>query len=225
MTTNDIPAVPQFLMRETDHHVLQAMAADGETQRPAEEARPDGSCPERDDGDPAPSPSRDLASVDLFASDKAETPGTADQAAAPYIAPVAAAITPNGYSINDLLLFRTLTGYRLDTRAAIWRAVDSDGNRVSTTDRLFTTLTEEAFRLADRQRRPGEQDKQDLTIDDLVLTLSSIRRAANSIGTRGVIAFERLEATVLGFRERTRREASSVLTGLAPTPDEGLATA
>lgn len=173
--TNDIPAVPQFLMRETDHHVLQAMAADTADKQDADPAGQNG-----EDGTAVPSPA-----VDLSASGS----------------------STGGYSIEDLVLFRKLTGYRLDTRSPIWRAVDDDGNRVSTADRLFTTLAEEAFRFADRQRRLGGDARRDMTIDDLVLALPSIRRAANSIGSKGLIAFERLEAAILGMKEQFEAEA------------------
>lgn len=222
MITNDIPAIPQFLMRETDHHVLQAMATD-EADRPAPgHPRPDHESPET-----ASPPTLDLASVDLLAPDAVEASERPVEVAAtpPRLslnALTASATSGSGYSIEDLKLFRFLTGYRLDTRAPIWRAVDDEGNRVPITDRLFTTLAEEAFRFADRQRQLSGHSRADLTIADLVLTLSSIRRAANSIGSRGLSAFERLEAAITDFKEKTSAEEPA---GMTPVSGEALETA
>lgn len=128
-------------------------------------------------------------------------------------------IAGGGYSTADLLLFRTVTGYRLDTTSAIRRAVDDSGQRVPIADRLKTTLAEEAFRIADRNRRSAASPKSaaeqvrpergDLTIDDLVMTLPMIRRAAASIGARGLSAFEQLEQAVMRRKDEAMSEALS----------------
>ncbi len=203
-------------MRETGHPALPA--ADEAGQQVAGPLYPDD-----EGGAVAPSPAFDISSRDPAAPEGIELPGTREDAASPRIAlssMATSAASASGYSIEDLALFRMLTGYRLDTRTPIWRAVDSEGNRVSAADRLFTTLAEEAFRFADRQRRLGGQEQRDLTIDDLVLTLSSIRRAANSIGSRGQIAFERLETAIVGFRDGIRAETLSGMTGMAAVSDD-----
>jgi hypothetical protein len=134
-------------------------------------------------------------------------------------APVAGSAAPSasGYSTGDLALFKRLTGYTLDTRSAIWRAIDDEGNRVGIIDRLFTTLSEEAFRFADRQRRTGAFPDKDLTAETLALTLPPIRRAAAAVGSRGLSAFERLEAAIAGLKDQ------AVL--LPPAPDADIATA
>jgi hypothetical protein len=100
------------------------------------------------------------------------------------------------YTIGDLALFERLTGYRLVMQGRVLRAVDQAGNRATADDRLFTVLAEEAFQLADRQRRSGSTPDADLTVDDLAGTFGSIRRAAAAIGARGLLAFERLETVV-----------------------------
>jgi len=201
--TNDIPAVPQFLMRETDHHILQAMVTDELDRRASDIA-----CSDDANDTATPSPALDLSSVDLFVPDTTEVSDTLDKASPPPIALNAtAAASTSGYSTSELILFRTLTGYRLDTHTPIWRAVDDNGNRVSTADRLFTTLAEEAFRFADRQRRLDGSAQGNLAIEDLALTLSSIRRAASSIGSRGLIAFERLETAIMRVKEETSAQA------------------
>lgn len=203
-------------MRETDHHVLQAMVADKTGEEAAARPLPD-------DKDDTGAASIDLSSVDLFASQDVAAPGKAKEAALSPLSPgvlTASGASASGYSIQDLVLFRALTGYRFETRTPIWRAVDNDGNRVPTSDRLFTTLAEEAFRFADRQRRLGGQTNADLTLDDLAMTLSSIRRAANAIGARGQIAFERLETAILGAREKARAETLPEISGFAAMADE-----
>ncbi len=203
MITNDIPAVPRFLMRETDHHVLQAMVTDELDRRASDIA-----CLDDANDAASPLPMVDLSSVDLFVPETTEVSDMRHEAVSPVIAVNAmAAASASGYSTSDLILFRTLTGYRLDTHAPIWRAVDDDGNRVSTADRLFTTLAEEAFRFADRQRRVSGSAQRDLAIEDLALTLSSIRRAASSIGSRGLTAFERLETAIMRAKEETGAHA------------------
>lgn len=197
MITNDIPAVPQFLMRETDHHILQAMVTDELDRRASDIA-----CLDDANDTATPLSALDLSSVDLFVPDTTEVSDTTDKAGSPPIALNAtAAASGSGYSTSELILFRTLTGYRLDTQTPIWRAVDDNGNRVSTADRLFTTLAEEAFRFADRQRRLDGSAQRNLAIEDLALTLSAIRRAASSIGSRGLIAFERLETAIMRVKE------------------------
>jgi hypothetical protein len=134
-------------------------------------------------------------------------------------APIAgpAASSASGYSTGDLALFKRLTGYNLDTRSAIWRAIDDEGNRVAIIDRLFTTLSEEAFRFADRQRRTGAFPDKDLTADTLALTLPPIRRAAAAVGSRGLSAFDRLEAAIAGLKDR------AVVS--PPAPDADMAAA
>lgn len=124
---------------------------------------------------------------------------------------LSAGASMDGYSTADLDLFSSLTGYRLDMRQAIWRAVDINGRRTPIADRLFTTLAEEAFRLANRQRRRCMTKARDLTIDDLAAVLPSIRRAAATIGLRGMSAFERLEAIILRI---TSEASDAVLAGV-----------
>ncbi|TNM65746.1 hypothetical protein [Aliirhizobium smilacinae] len=209
MITNDIPAVPQFLMRETDRHALQAMAT-----HKADRQANNRACPEEKRSVQAPSPAPDIASTDLLAPLSVEAPIETNEGAAPRIAlsSMARAVSPaSGYSVEDLRLFRALTGYRLDTHTPIWRAVDDNGNRASIADRLFTTLAEEAFRFADRQRNLGDRERKDLTVDDLAMTLPSIRRAATSIGSRGLSAFARLEQVITRFKEETGAETSTSL--------------
>lgn len=100
------------------------------------------------------------------------------------------------YSIADLLLFERLTGYRLVARRQLWRSVDRDGNRSMAGDRLFTVLAEEAFRLADRQRRSGRQPHADLTVSDISVALGAMRTIASHLGERGMEATHRLEAVL-----------------------------
>lgn len=108
------------------------------------------------------------------------------------------------YSISDLALFRALTGYRLGLFGVIVRAVDDEGKRVAIADRLFTTLAEEAFRVADMTRRNGRSPETDLTPGDVAETLPVIRRAAGAIGSRGLAAFDRLEAAAGELAGRPR---------------------
>ncbi len=98
------------------------------------------------------------------------------------------------YSDADFALFQALTGYRLAALDTMWVVVDDDGKRAPFADRLFTTLAEEAFRFADRRRRAGTSPDDDLTLGDLLATLGPLQRVASEIGSRGVIAFQRLEA-------------------------------
>lgn len=97
------------------------------------------------------------------------------------------------YSAADLALFHALTGYRLAVREAMCVVIDDEGKRVPFADRLFATLAEEAFRLADRHRRAGDFPEDDLTLGDLKDTLGPLQRVASGIGSRGVTAFRRLE--------------------------------
>ncbi len=138
--------------------------------------------PDPSAGDPSREPVADGEQMDAIADAPAAT-----------AAPLAASC---GYSATDLRLFRTLTGYHLDTRSAVLRAIDDKGQRASIIDRLFTTLAEEAFRFADRQRRTGMLPDGDLTPADLASALAPIRRAAAAVGSRGLGAFERLEAAI-----------------------------
>ncbi|SFB04040.1 hypothetical protein SAMN03159496_01471 [Rhizobium sp. NFR07] len=126
----------------------------------------------------------------------------------------ASAASANLYSATDVALFRALTGYHLDIRTSMPRAMDDSGNRASARDRLFTTLAEEAFKLADRQRRMRSLPDGDLTADDLVLSLDPIRRAAAAIGSRGLAAFETLEAAVA--RLKATMMAAPLMTDAGP---------
>ncbi len=208
MSSTDIPAVPQFLLRDTDHHILQAMAGKDRTSKQTDS-------PEGEEASALP-PVADLSSINLFAH---ETTGMIAEPSEvpspmPSPSPSVSTIPKSAYSLNDLVLFRSITGYRLDNSAPIWRAVDDQGSRVPTTDRIFTTLAEEAFRLADRQHR--STPRPDLTIDDLMMVLISIRRAAVLIGSRGVAAFERLEERVQAQKSGTVGETLPDFLNQAP---------
>lgn len=188
VSSTEIPAVPQFLLRDTDHHVLQAMAGRDQTSTQTNSSQ--------DEEAAALPPAKDLSSINLFANEATGTTAEPGE-----VSPLAARPSASGsiilksaYSLNDLALFNSITGYRLDSRAPIWRAIDDQGNRVPIADRIFTTLAEEAFRLADRQHHCTP--RPDLTIEDLMMVMTSIRRASVMIGSRGVAAFERLEERV-----------------------------
>jgi hypothetical protein len=193
VSSNDIPPVPQFLLRDADHAPAIAAGADQDD--------------ENGEGETV-SPSLDLSQIDLLAETQIFG---APAEASPSIPPSPPALLPvsilspsmaeasasaSRYSATDVALFRALTGYHLDVRTSMPRAMDDSGNRASTKDRLFTTLAEEAFRLADRQRHLSTRPDGDLTIDDLAISLTPMRRAAAAIGSRGLAAFETLEAAV-----------------------------
>lgn len=201
MSSNDIPPVPQFLLRDADH--MPAIVAGADQDDDSREGE-------------TVSPSLSLSHIDLLAEtqifgdpvdDSPSVPSPAAHpspplpppAPTPIPSPFVGAASPasaNLYSATDVALFRALTGYHLDIRTSMPRAMDDSGNRASARDRLFTTLAEEAFKLADRQRRMRSLPDGDLTADDLVLSLDPIRRAAAAIGSRGLTAFETLEAAV-----------------------------
>lgn len=247
MSTNDIPAIPPFLMQRADTDYIHARAVDrpdiisgparhtDKAQKPEETVAAGEFEPGRIDPAAATAPTAPLAEA---ATDPAadhppvsapiESPCPAVKVAAAPIIVIdgLACAAHGGCSPGDLDLFRALTGYRLDTRSSTWRAVNDEGQRVSIADRLFATLAEEAFRFADRQRRSGTLSSPrsgtrsgtrwrtpsdtpaddggspgDLTTDDLTLALVPIRRAAASIGARGLSAFERLERAILRLRD------------------------
>lgn len=100
------------------------------------------------------------------------------------------------YSISDLMLFERLTSYRLVAQRQLWRSVDKEGNRATAGDRLFTVLAEEAFQLADRQRRRGLSPHADLTIGDIAEAMKPMRAIAAHLGERGQLAADRLEAVL-----------------------------
>jgi hypothetical protein len=107
------------------------------------------------------------------------------------------------YSDGDLAFFHRLTGYRLASRGTLWVVVDDEGNRAAVMDRIFTTLAEEAFRLADRSRRAIQVPPDDLTTDHLVGVLGLVQRAAATIGSRGTQAFNRLEDALSAAKNPT----------------------
>lgn len=100
------------------------------------------------------------------------------------------------YSMSDLMLFERLTSYRLVAQRQLWRSVDKDGNRAMAGDRLFTVLAEEAFQLADRQRRNGSSPHADLTVRDIFDAMKPMRAIAAHLGERGHQAADRLEAVL-----------------------------
>lgn len=106
------------------------------------------------------------------------------------------------YSIGDLMLFERLTGYRLVAQRQLWRSVDKEGNRSMAGDRLFTVLAEEAFQLADRQRRNGPSPQADLTVQDIAIALKPMRAIAAHLGERGIQACDRMEAIVTATLDR-----------------------
>jgi len=216
VSSNEIPAVPQFLLRDNDHHVLRAMAG-----RDQASTRTDSS---HDGEAAAPIAVTDLSSINLFANEATGTIAEPSETSPPSARPSAsgAIALKSAYSLNDLALFRSITGYKLDSRAPIWRAIDDQGNRVPIADRIFTTLAEEAFRLADRQHRSVQ--RPDLTLDDLTMVLTSIRRAATQIGTRGLAAFERLEERVQAQRSGTVGETLPDFLNPAAVADSAPAT-
>jgi hypothetical protein len=197
VSSNDIPPVPQFLLRDADHAPAIAAGADQDD--------------ENREGETV-SPSLDLSQIDLLAETQIfgdPTEGgpsaTATSPAPPspvsVLSPFMAAASPpsssaNRYSATDVALFRALTGYHLDVRSSMPRAIDDSGNRASVRDRLFTTLAEEVFKLADRQRHMSSRPEGDLTVDDLTISLAPVRRGAAAIGARGLAAFETLEAAL-----------------------------
>ncbi|WP_162939476.1 hypothetical protein [Neorhizobium sp. NCHU2750] len=246
MTRNDFSTIPHFLLQRAESE--QASAGDAGRDEP-DAAAPALPLSGLTTLDPAA-----IAQALTMTRTPPETPGEAGLAEGREVAftPPSASVDPTpaiaaepavarspgridlsagastgGYSLSDLNLFSALTGYRLDMQREIWRAVDIEGRRTPIADRLFTTLAEEAFRLADRQRRGGLSayrhpasgrppagtsgnrtgPERHLTIDDLAMVLPSIRRAAATIGPRGVSAFERLEAITL----RMKSEASDAM--------------
>ncbi len=106
------------------------------------------------------------------------------------------------YSMSDLMLFEHLTGYRLVAQRQLWRSVDKDGNRAMAADRLFTVLAEEAFQLADRQRRNGHAPQADLTVHDIAAAMKPMRAIAAHLGERGNQASDRLEAVLMAAIDR-----------------------
>jgi hypothetical protein len=218
VNSNDIPPVPQFLLRDADHAFVSDVLAKSDQNDDGREGE-------------AAAPLLDLSGLDLLAPPQVEpfdqpaldasAAGLAPPAPLPVPAPITgeaenSAPPGHGYSATDAALFRSLTGYHLDARARLPRAMDDAGNRASIPDRLFTTLAEETFKLADRQRRLGACADRDLTIDDLAASLASVRRAAAAIGSRGLIAFETLEAAMA-------RLSASLITPPAPTGSEAIA--
>jgi hypothetical protein len=188
VSSNDIPPVPQFLLRDADH--VPALAAGADQNNDDREGE-------------TVSPSLDLSDIDLLAAaegveEPAEVGSPADTLPpAPTPIPIPSpTVTGNGYSATDLALFRALTGYHLDIRTNMPRAMDDSGARSAAKDRLFTTLAEEAFKLADRERRMRTYPDGDLTVDDLAVSLTPVRRGAAAIGSRGLAAFETLEAAL-----------------------------
>jgi hypothetical protein len=239
VTSNDFSVIPPFLLQRADPDYTPAGAAE----------KDDISAPDRG-GDifeaqhglipPGEFDLDDVVTGSRQATTDAELgahagrielshPAVAPTPVAPVIkiaSPAAledADIAQGSYSPRDLWLFRTLTGYRLDMRKPIWHAVDDEGRRAAIKDRLFTTLAEEAFRLADRRRRsdagsPGTTAYEDLTIDDLVQVLPSIRRAAASVGLRGASALQRLEQAILSANNRAGDEIlAMMMTDTVPT--------
>lgn len=170
-------------------------------------------------------PVADLSSINLFANEATGTIAEPSAVSPPAARPSASGsiVLKSAYSLNDLALFRSITGYKLDSHAPIWRAIDDQGNRVPIADRIFTTLAEEAFRLADRQHRSAP--RPDLTIDDLLMVLISIRRAAVLIGSRGMAAFERLEERVQAQKSATVGETLPDFLNPAAVADSAPATA
>lgn len=217
MSSTEIPAIPQFLLRDNDHYVLQAMAGRDRTSTRVDDLQ---------DGDaPATPPVTDLSSINLFAQETSETtadPGGVSVPGSSLSASGAVAVK-SAYSLNDLALFRRITGYKLDSCAPIWRAIDDRGSRVPVADRIFTTLAEEAFRLADRQRHSAS--RPDLTIEDLMTVMISIRRAAIPIGSRGMAAFERLEERIQTLKGSVVGETLPDFLNPSSHADAGSATA
>ncbi|MGF9566409.1 hypothetical protein [Neorhizobium sp. JUb45] len=111
------------------------------------------------------------------------------------------------YSISDLMLFERLTSYRLVAQRQLWRSVDKEGNRATAGDRLFTVLAEEAFQLADRQRRNGPSPHADLTVRDIAEAMKPMRAIAAHLGERGHQAADRLEAVLTAALNWHRRAA------------------
>lgn len=111
------------------------------------------------------------------------------------------------YSISDLMLFERLTSYRLVAQRQLWRSVDKEGNRATAGDRLFTVLAEEAFQLADRQRRNGPSPHADLTVRDIAEAMKPMRTIAAHLGERGHQAADRLEAVLTAALNWHRRAA------------------
>jgi hypothetical protein len=196
VNSNDIPPVPQLLLRSADRHHVQITMTD---MPDADQTADEGA---------VASPSFDLSEVDLLAERPAEVLAeSADIVPPPPDFSADVLRSPaRGYSATDLVLFKALTGYNLDTRASMPRAIDDGGNRARIMDRLFTTLAEEAFGLADRRRRTGSCPNGDLTVEDLSVTLGPMRRVAAAIGSRGLIAFDTLEAAVTRLKTSATAE-------------------
>lgn len=112
MSSTEIPAVPQFLLRDTDHHVLQAMAGRDQTSTQTHSSQ--------DEEAAALPPAKDLSSINLFANEATGTTAEPGEVSPPAARPSASGsiILKSAYSLNDLALFNSITGYMTSIRRA-----------------------------------------------------------------------------------------------------------